>query len=158
LNVALDLLSDISIDDLAQTVGLGNEHVHELATPSDMGFQGTHGCIWEGTVLWTNPITEERQDVRIDTIGLGQSAQGSRKVANLAWIDDANVEACATQGGGDRRLKAAGRLENDGRVFTKRLKSLDQPLDARMVVDHAKTIFDGKDRNIEMRLGDVDAN
>ena len=103
--------------------------------------------------------TELDQDTGVDRVVLGQLAQGSREVADLAGVDDGHGQAGVQQRAGQRTLQAAGGLDDD-----RRRSGVDQggqePGDAgRRVVerpDLARRLVGAG--QVQLVLGDVNAD
>ncbi len=61
----------------AEAVLLGDQHLQQLPTPGEQGIEQLRG---------PHPLPEEREDRRVEPIGLGQLPRGPREVTDLARI------------------------------------------------------------------------
>ena len=67
----------------------------------------------ERSRFWLDALGEESNHLRIERVGLGQAAHGSSVITNLTRVDDAERQPNTGQHRRDRRLEAAGRLQDD---------------------------------------------
>src|SRR3990170_801781 len=95
-----------------QAVLLGYQHLHQLAPPCQEGTQFLGGSIWEGTEGWPDGLGELGQDLRIDSVGLGQAAGGPGKLPCLTGVDDHHRQPGSGQGSDQGQLNTTCRLQN----------------------------------------------
>jgi len=104
-----------------------------------------------------NDVGKVRQHLRIQHVRLGQLAEGAREVPYLARIDHRHRQSRRSQSGDRWPLPAAGGFQHD-QLGRKRLQAPDPLLEAGGVGGRAPLLAAGADRNIQLGLGDIDAN
>jgi hypothetical protein len=81
---------------------------HERSERLDDGFRERAG-------RGLHPFGKERQDVRIQAVGLGELPRGFGEVAHLPGIRDDEREPSGRQRGNQRPFRAPGRFQHDER-------------------------------------------
>ncbi len=136
---------------------LRDQHRDELATTGQDRRQGCGFGVGEGARLRPNPLGEQREERRVEGVGLSQAAGGAGEVAYLARIDDRHRDAGCGQGSRARRLVAARRFEHDERR-AERGDPSDERVDAVGVVGGAPDLGAWKNGHVKRGLRDVDAD
>jgi len=95
-----------------------------------------------------------RQHASIDPVVLGQHANASREVADLARIDDRCLVPGFHQLRGQTPLEPAGGFQDDNAVVLGKLR--EQLLDSLAVVRTRQASSFGQDHDVELTLGDID--
>ena len=155
-----DVLADVAAQvggGHAQTVLLRDQHLEELAAPGQQGLQGLGGVIGEGPRRWPYALSEQRQDLGIDRVRLGQLPRRPSEGADLAGIGDDDGHAGRGQRGGDGMLVAAGCFEDYERG-AQRANLPQQGLDARLIVGTDPTRSRRSHGHIQGRFRHVDAD
>jgi hypothetical protein len=98
---------------LMQPIGLHADHFHHLASARDQFGQALTVGVGERAWFGTNAFSEQRDDLSIERVGLGEPPGGAGKIADLTWIDDRERQAGAGQSGGHGDLEPAGGLEHN---------------------------------------------
>ena len=104
---------DAQIARLMEPVGFHADHLDHLAAARDQLRQGLAVGISERARFGTDPFGEQGDDLGIQRIRFGQPAGGTSEVADLAWVDDGEWQARASESGRDGEFEAAGCLEHD---------------------------------------------
>src|SRR3954471_14567995 len=93
----------------------------------------------------------------IQRIRFGQPAGGASEVADLAWVDDGERQAGASEGGRDREFEAAGCLEHD-QSWSQGTQIADQLLESLAITCDREGLPQQAEMNIKAILRDVDAD
>ena len=101
------------VADAALTMALSRHHLDHLAPPCCQGAQLLRRLIGQRPQRRAHPFGKQRDDRRIQRVGLGQLPAGPCKVADLARIDHHNRKLRARQRGRHHLLEAAGGLQHD---------------------------------------------
>ncbi len=75
-------------EDLPQAILLGLQHLEQLSPPAEQRIEFLRVRVGEHADLGTHALSEERQEIGINKIGLGELAGRLREVAHLARVDD----------------------------------------------------------------------
>ncbi len=102
-------------------------------------------------------LGEERQDLRIDVVGLGELPGGAGKVAHLPGVRHDDRQGGRRERGHQRRLVAAGGFQDDERG-AELVQLLDEVADAALVVRDGGRGARGALGPDELGLGNVDAD
>lgn len=102
-------------------------------------------------------LGKAREDARIETIRLGQVAEGLRKVPDLTWIDHRHRQGCDQQFGDQGAFEPTRRLQHD-QTRLLGLQGLDQASDAVRIMRDRERLLGKRNVHIQRRLRDVDAN
>lgn len=123
-------------DEIGQFVGFGADRRFRLGL-DDLSEAGKHACI--------------------DGVGLGEFADSTCKITDLAWGGDNDLEVGLQEAGDYGPFVSAGCLEDD-QGNTMRLKGLDKLVDAWRGVGH-RDIDGGRTRgDVKCVFGNVDTN
>jgi hypothetical protein len=132
-------------------IALGRKHFDNLPAACDQRHQFAALGVGQGPDGRLNKFGEMRQDPGIDRIGLRQPAGGTRKVANLARIDDGYRQARRGQFTRRRDFIATAGFEHDA-VHAQLLQLLDERRNAAWIVAHAEAFITWPQRRIEFRF------
>ncbi len=124
---------------MLEPVPLGDEHPEELTTTRQQRVEGTGGLIGQRPGLGADALGEERQDVGVDPIGLGELAGGPGEVADLARVGHDQREPGRGEGSDRGALVSARGLQNDERRGVP-IQTLDQRLDACPIIDYSPAV------------------
>ena len=102
-----------AIVDLSLAVGLGRDHVDDLASACDQIGERPHLRIGYCSGLWPDAFSEQGNHFGIEPIGLGEPTYGACEGPDLARIDDCEPQPDASQRRCDSDLETAGGLEDD---------------------------------------------
>jgi hypothetical protein len=111
------------------------------------------GLVRQGARGRPDGLGEAGDRRRVQPVGLRQPARGAGEGAHLARVDDRHRQA----GGGEADLHAAGGLEHH-QCWRERDEAPDQRRHAPLVVAEAEALAGGAEVDLEVVLGDVDAD
>ena len=140
-----------------QPVVLGRNHLEDLSSSRGERSEFQSHYIGQGAQLWTNHLSEVRQDSGIDAVGLGQLSGGFSEVSDLAWVDHDHRQIGTHQSARDLAFIATGRFKHDQGGLDLS-QPFDQGLDAGLVVGKRFFLTSGADRDIELCFGHIDAD
>ena len=136
---------------------LGGSQVDELTSACDELGEFLLFFMGIGKSSRSNVLPEPGDDLRIESIGLGQNAEASGEVAHLTRIDDSYEMIGVCKFSNNASLIPAGGFHND--QATSHVRQLrTQLLQPRSVVGNRELLSFGKNTNVERVLGDVDAD
>ena len=116
-----------------ESIALGDQHLQHLTPTGQQRVEGLGRVIGQRARGRAHALGEERQDVGVDPIGLGELAGGPGKVAHLARGGDHHRQLGRRERGHRRALVAAGSLENDERRRVA-AHALAERVDARYII------------------------
>ena len=98
-----------------QPIGLHADHFHDLPAAGDQF--GEDLAIGAGDWAWfgTDALSEQGDDLGIESIGFGEPSCGTREIADLARVDDGQRQSGPGQRSRHGQFEAAGRLQHDQR-------------------------------------------
>ena len=142
---------------LASTIALHADHLDELAPASaQFGKQLRIGC-GERSRLRPDALGEQSDDRGTERIGLGQPADGARKVAELAGIDEGQRQAGTGECRRHRHLEAAGCFQHD--QFGRQAAQFpDEAVEGFAIVRYGEGLVRRQDMHIKTVLRDVDTD
>ena len=98
---------------MLQSIALRGRHVEELTAARHEGIELLKGRIRQRPGRGVHLVRKEREELRIQAVGLGELSSGSRKVADLARIRHDHGECRGGQGRDERGFITARRFEDD---------------------------------------------
>ena len=142
--------------DAPAAAALGVAQHHQLAAPQDQADQQGVGLAARQARLWPHALGEQRQDLRVQPVGLGQEAGGTGEVADLARIDHGCGDARPAQGRDQGALEPAGGLDHQQRPLAAGQPG-HQAADAGGGVGEAGAGAFRQQMHVELPLADIDA-
>ncbi len=145
------------VDGLIATVCLHVDHPDDLPPPAHEFAEVTSLRLGQRPGRRPHAFGKEGDHLSVERVGLGQPAHRPGKVADLAWVDDAERQADGGQRGSYARLETARGFQDDkgnrsvAEAVCEGLQSLHIPGDM-------KGLIRGSEVNVETILGYVDAD
>ena len=155
--MAFETTLEPEIVGLSLAVGLGRDHVDDLAPACDQIGQRPHLRIGYCSGLRPDAFGKKGNHFGIEPIGLGQSAYGTSKGPDLARVHDCQPQADPGQRRRDRDLETAGGLQDDelrGQTDEPRRQFFQSICVARQ----AERLPARPQMDVQMVLGNVDAD
>jgi len=106
---------DTRIAGLLQPVGLHADHLHHLATTADEIREAAAVGVGQRARFGADALGEQRDDLGVERVGLGQPPDGAGERADLPGIDHGQRQTGTGERCGDDQLEAAGGLQHDQR-------------------------------------------
>jgi hypothetical protein len=154
--VLLDLAPDRRRG-LLRAVLFRGDHLHQLPPPGQPSLQEWGRLIGQRPHGGLHPLREQGQDLGVDAVRLRQAAQGLAKVSDLPGIDRGHPQPARGERGHRRQLVAAGGFQHD-KLRGERGQPLRELGDARGIVRHLPAHPRGAHRDVQLRLGDINAD
>ena len=142
---------------LLPPIVLGDSHRHQLATAIEQRLEVARLLVGQVAGLRPDRLGVVGQDTGVDGVGLRMLADRAGKVADPARLDDPDRHSGLGEGHDRRPLQPAGRLKQDqGRG--RRLEPTNERGDPLGAVGQAEFLAIGPRGDVEMGLGDIDAD
>lgn len=142
---------------MLQSIALGGHHVDELPAARHERVKGLQGRIRQRAWCGMDSFGKERQEMRIQAVGLGELSGGLGEVADLPRLRHHHREARGRQRRDEPGFVSSGGLQNDERR-RQRAHAVDRCRDAGEIVRRCPRRATRTARDDDVGLGDVDAD
>jgi len=154
-NVCLDLRADPT-GGRTEAVFLCGQHFHHLASARHQRVEFLGGGVGQRAQSGAHGFGKPSQNVRIDTIGLGQLARCFGKVSHLPWVDNNHGQSGRGQSARQRNLDSPGGLQHD-QIWSQHSQSVHESGDAGIIARDGPALATGSQSHIESTFGDIDS-